>query len=205
MAGIDHVIGTQKGNQILIGGRRVIEWQPTLVRLRSCHNAVVGRAGDMQTRQGDVAVGDVERNLAKRDRLAHRDDGFHAGFGEGNLPRQHLAGDTQHRLSPKIVARHADSGEIAFLRQTGFFPLHRIKLMDDKKNVQGAIADVLRRVKRSLQLFSRSQALPGFLIAPLMLHMDRHIAATGPMAAEISAVVPRLSQASGKYDNGKRL
>ena len=65
VARIRHVVGAVECNQILIGGRDVVERQPALVGLGRADDAVVGRARDVQTRQRNVAVTPPTRALAR--------------------------------------------------------------------------------------------------------------------------------------------
>ena len=77
--------------------------------------------------------------------------------------------------------------------------------MDHEDDVQRAVADVLRGIERPLQFLSRPKVpLPDLFVAPLVLHVDRDVAATGPMAAKVGAVVPRAPQAGRENDHRAR-
>ena len=58
-------------------------------------------------------------------------------------------------------------------------------------------------VERLAQLLLRPNGSPQFVVAPLVLHKDRHIATTGPMPAEIRAVVARSAKAGREQNDGK--
>jgi hypothetical protein len=143
--------------------------------------------------------------LPSRDGRAHGHDGLDAGIGQHDPPGKDLTGQRQDRLGPEIAPGRTHPRQVEPRAQRRALVAELIELIQGEAQVPWPVPDVGRVLKGLAQDLLWSQAaLQQGVVAARVADQDGHVAAAGPVAAEVGVVVGRPAQPVRKQDHRVR-